>query len=825
MPATSARAAVDNPYPGLRPFRSDEDHLFFGRENQVNTMVDKLARTRFLAVVGTSGSGKSSLVNCGLRPALHRGLMAKAGTAWRVAQFRPGGNPIRAMARALAADRVLFSEAESESGPGLSLADTVEANLRMSKLGLIDIFEQARLPERTNLLVVADQFEELFRYRSAGAGTAEDSVAFVNLLLEAAEQRDFPIYVVLTMRSDFLGDAALMPGLPEAINEGQYLVPRMNREEIRSAVVGPARVAGADITPVLSTRLVNDVGSDPDQLSILQHALNRTWARWKHEGGGIGPLDLHHYEEIGTMTSALDQHAEKAYSELRDDKEKRLCQVLFQALTDRGTDARGIRRPTSMKVLCDLSGATVAQLASVIDVFRKPSRSFLMPPAAERLEPETVVDISHESLMRVWKRLIGWVEMEAESASRFRRLAESAALYRDGKSQEMADPELSITLKWWQQRVPTEAWANRYAPGFALAQTYLDKSREKRDREEQAAHDLERRKLRNARLGAVAAALISLVVIGVAWYMLNESKLRREAEDARRRAEEAVAEATAAKQLAERQRDIAQKTADAAKNAVAALSEAQSLKSLAEGSSKSAQDAREQATKDRYEATRDRAETAAASKLTEAQASLAALAAVSSGGTVIKPDRVSLQDLFDSSRGIEITATSETSKAGGQIRGMFGGTSPNPPDLGMRGEGQGNPEDAVTFFADGKPQGFVHWVSWRLRAETPVRSVALFARHDMEVDGYKFRRSISEFRLFATISGKPVRVARYLPSLPYGAGTQGILLAVCLPVQMEKGQKASEFKAEFVQGVDVLGQYSSPRIVQLDGYASADCTK
>ena len=98
--STAAAVGVHrNPFPGLRPFREDEEHLFFGRESQVDAMVNKLADTRFLAVVGTSGSGKSSLVNCGLRLALHGGLMAPAGTAWRMAQFRPGSHPLRAMAQ------------------------------------------------------------------------------------------------------------------------------------------------------------------------------------------------------------------------------------------------------------------------------------------------------------------------------------------------------------------------------------------------------------------------------------------------------------------------------------------------------------------------------------------------------------------------------------------------------------------------------------------------------------------------------------------------------------------------------------------------------
>ncbi|MBK5105290.1 MAG: ATP-binding protein, partial [Burkholderiales bacterium] len=218
---SAATAAINtNPFPGLRPFREDEEHLFFGRENQVDAMVDKLAETHFLAVVGTSGSGKSSLVNCGLRPALHQGLMARAGTAWRMAQFRPGTEPIGAMARALAQEGVLFRE---HAAAGLSLAEIVETSLRMSKLGLIDIVEQAALDEGVKLLLVVDQFEELFRYRQLqaaghGGGISAEAAAFVNLLLEVKERANCPVYVVLTMRSDFLGDCTHFPGLAEAIN-------------------------------------------------------------------------------------------------------------------------------------------------------------------------------------------------------------------------------------------------------------------------------------------------------------------------------------------------------------------------------------------------------------------------------------------------------------------------------------------------------------------------------------------------------------------------------------------------------------------------------
>ncbi len=509
---TTATAENKNPFPGLRPFREDEEYLFFGRENQVDAMVDKLAATHFLAVVGTSGSGKSSLVNCGLRPALHGGLMARAGTSWRMAQFRPGNDPMRALARALAEDGVLF---KGYQAAGLTLAEIVDTTLRMSKLGLIDIYEQANLGKDVNLLVVVDQFEELFRYSQPAAGqqqsvtgVIEEATAFVNLLLAAKEQTSFPIYIVLTMRSDFLGDCTQFSGLAEAINAGQYLVPRMTRDERRAAISGPVGVGGAEISPVLLTRLVNDVGDNPDQLSILQHALNRTWARWEGSGDH-GPLDLPHYQAIGTMAHALDQHAEKAYAELTTARQRHICEKLFKALTDKATDPRGVRRPTKLETLCALAEATPAEITQVIDVFRKPSRSFLMPPAEDALEARTVIDISHESLMRVWERLKSWADQEAQSAHMYWRLAETAVLHDKGQAGLWDDPDLQGAIDWQENNRPNKDWAQRYDPGFDGAMAFLKKSKEARDIE--VTEKKFNRKMRTARNVIIGFVLILLL--------------------------------------------------------------------------------------------------------------------------------------------------------------------------------------------------------------------------------------------------------------------------------------------------------------------------
>jgi len=556
----SARTA--NPFPGLRPFETDEYRLFFGREGQSDALLERLERSRFLAVVGTSGSGKSSLVRAGLLPALRGGMMAGAGAGWRVAVARPGHDPLGNLARALAEDGVL-----AEAAAGLRPEEReaiIEAMLRGGSLGLVDAASSARL-EGQKLLVVIDQFEELFRFRAARAAAADDEAsAFVKLLLEAARQREQNVYVVLTMRSDFLGDCAQFQGLPEAINDGQYLIPRMTRDERRVAIVGPTRVARARMTEPLVNRLLNDVGDNPDQLPILQHALMRTWDEWRskrpehaaaHAAGE--KIDVCCYEAIGGMSDALSRHADEAYSELPDERSRRICGLLFKALTERGPDNREIRRPTRLKEICEIAGASPAEVAAVVEIFRREGRTFLMPPEGVELEPETIIDISHESLIRNWGRLKEWVKEEAEAARIYRRLADAAAAHRAGESGLMDDVTLGWVNRWRERYNPNRAWGLRYHPDYDAALYYFEESRAAREREreerERQRHELlerERREREQAELYAAAqrraarrfryvAAVLGVVFLGALAALVFAVIAERRAESAQQSVERA----------------------------------------------------------------------------------------------------------------------------------------------------------------------------------------------------------------------------------------------------------------------------------------------
>src|SRR5215472_978128 len=147
-------STLPNPFPGLRPFEPDEDYLFFGREKEIDDLLRRLRFCRFLAIVGTSGSGKSSLVRSGLIPSLYSGFMVKAGSSWRVATMRPGEDPIRHLAEALDESHVLGTDGQLASTNRVLL----EATLRRGARGLVESLRQARIPAEDNLLVVVDQF-------------------------------------------------------------------------------------------------------------------------------------------------------------------------------------------------------------------------------------------------------------------------------------------------------------------------------------------------------------------------------------------------------------------------------------------------------------------------------------------------------------------------------------------------------------------------------------------------------------------------------------------------------------------------------------------
>ncbi|MFY8045669.1 MAG: hypothetical protein ACOVOS_03815, partial [Chitinophagaceae bacterium] len=290
-------------------FTEEESLYFKGREDDIDQATAQLQKNKFLMLTGASGDGKSSLIYAGIIPNARSGFLRSKYTQWCVADFRPERSPFGNLCKALAKQ--------------LDIADlrTVEAELSHGFSALVDLYRSSKRyldlqsavwlssDEKTkaaikrdtaNLIILVDQFEEFFtnpeNYHQ-GIPSRESNLV-LNLLLETARialEEDLPIYVVFTMRSDYIGQCAAFRGLPEYLGFSQFFVPRLNRSQLQQVIEEPASLSGNRISRRLTERLIHDINEGVDQLPILQHALNQIWVAADQ---GKEEMDLIHYAMV-----------------------------------------------------------------------------------------------------------------------------------------------------------------------------------------------------------------------------------------------------------------------------------------------------------------------------------------------------------------------------------------------------------------------------------------------------------------------------------------------------------------------------------------------
>jgi uncharacterized RDD family membrane protein YckC len=440
---------VKNPYPGLRPFEAEDAEYFFGRDRQVDELLPRLRDHRFVAVLGVSGSGKSSLVRAGLIPALKAGHLTSSGSRWRIALMRPGSHPTAGLAAAL--DQALGARPDRL----VNLRKSTNALLRDSRIG--------RQPDES-LLVVVDQFEELFRVNDV-----REAAHFVDLLL-AVEQDvspEFRIYVVLTMRTDRLGECSGFDGLPEVLNRSLYLVPKLGNEQLRDAIEGPAASTNTTIEAGLVQQLVVEASEGSDPLPLLQHLLMILWEGRKCGPDGSPFISLVQYQAAGSAAQALNDHADQTLNELPRDRH-RVASLIFRALIGGGGTSRDLRRPLPLSQLARETGASLDEVRGVVEHFY--AANFLTSPD-RTLTSDWEADITHESLIRQWKKLSRWVAEEATDADDYRFYSLNATRQASALTERSLDSAVR-----WVNKGYNASWSARYGGDFEATISYIRRS-------------------------------------------------------------------------------------------------------------------------------------------------------------------------------------------------------------------------------------------------------------------------------------------------------------------------------------------------------------
>jgi len=557
-----------NPFPGLRPFAPEDSDLFFGREVESEEIIGKMLKNRYVAVLGASGNGKSSLINCGVLPKV-RNLKIEESSVWRIISFMPGNNPFGNLALAL-------SEGISNSGQKNIDRNKILSELLNNPDDLASVVGEYMIKSDENILLVIDQFEEFFRYGSLGKAEVIHTLStkFVDFLVNTISKPVLNVFIIISMRSEFIGECAHYKGLTRLINNSNYLVPNMGTENLREVIEGPVNFSGAKIDPKLVEELLNEVGDRVDQLPVLQHAMMRTWSYWQKLNEPDKPINKTDYQSVGTMRDAISFHAEEAYEDLSQ-RGKEICEIMFKAITRKGLDNKGLRHPSDIETIKTIAMCTSEELFDVVEKFRSPTRSFILPRHDVTLNESSVIDLFNDSLIRLWDRLRDWVNNEALSMQIYLKLSEASALYQQGKTSLCGPPDLNHAINWREKNKPTLSWAIQYNPAFERAMVYLRTSEKAYFEEEQNKIRLQKRKAKMTRMIAITFGTLTLIALGFIIFafvrkitaekqMILAEKLRTVADSTAALASKEAQEAKEQKMVADIQKSFAERNAQEA---------------------------------------------------------------------------------------------------------------------------------------------------------------------------------------------------------------------------------------------------------------------
>ena len=531
------------PYSGLRSFSEEESIFFKGRDKQIDQITSLLEKNKFLMVTGASGEGKSSLVYAGMIPNARAGFFKAKYNNWQVVDFRPERTPLINLSKAIASKLNYDSH------------ETVETELHRGYSALVELYKNsnwyydekdtnwqsksdddkvASKRQSANLLIIVDQFEEFFTNPEnyTRNSPSEDSQVTLNLLLETAKialAEDLPIYVVCTMRSDYIGQCSAFRGLPEAIGFSQFFVPRLKRNELKLIIEEPAHLNGNSISQRLTERLLYDLSEGIDQLPILQHALSHIWHA---ADNGKEELDLIHYALVGGMPATdlpdedkarfrdwfkslpayqrslyhspgikriLEIHANQLYegafsyykkqhgnTDILLHEVKNVVALTFACLT-KIDDSRAVRNRMTLEEITGIINKphiTIQVVNDILKIFREQDNSFVRPFISEddatlQLEPNTVLDITHESLIRNWDQLNKWANKEYEYYVTFLDFKKQLNRWLESdRSRDYLLPigPLSYFENWEEQCKPNKYWIKRYKDNTEDSQAVLDTS-------------------------------------------------------------------------------------------------------------------------------------------------------------------------------------------------------------------------------------------------------------------------------------------------------------------------------------------------------------
>jgi WD40 repeat protein len=509
VPRHAQPASIDGaacPYRGLEAFDERHAGMFFGREDDTRRLCEQLNDSRFVAVLGPSGSGKSSVVKAGLIPALRRNSIEHSAE-WTIRTMTPGGRPLAGLAALLADDAA-----------GESMQRTLDALAGDERtVDLAVALALAGRPTTEQFVLVVDQLEEVFTL----CRDEDERAAFLSNLIYAATIPGGRTIVVVTLRADFYDRCAPYPSVRSVLALQHMLIGPLSEDGLRRAIEEPAWAVGLTLEPGLVDTILADVGDRPGALPLLQHVLLQVWQRRR---GRL--LTLEAYVESGGVQGALAKHADAVYERLSEG-ERDITERVLLRLVQPGEGTEDARRRVDVNELLTAGDDP----AAVEAIMRTLADERLLTTSRDELSEARLVEITHEALLQGWPRLRRWIERDREALLAHRRLTEAsrewersgrddALLYRGTRLAAWRPPSDQGLRSRRRRLTETVEWrARRNQDLNQLEREFLDASNA-RLRHSRAA----RRRRRGLAFAAVAAAVVATIGVGLTLFFASRER-------------------------------------------------------------------------------------------------------------------------------------------------------------------------------------------------------------------------------------------------------------------------------------------------------------
>ncbi len=510
------------PFPGCRSFYESEHSSFYGRMKQVDDVLLLLHKHKFIALTGQIGSGKSSFLQSGLIPALRKGHNGLAGKEWVICNTRPGLAPIQNLACALSENNLLNPSVKSTPEQRL----WIEKNLNEGISGLESIYRRSEIFGKKNLIIIIDQFEDLFLHNNQFNNAAvlnEETNQYINAITGANFAEDIAVYVVIALGAENIIDISPYRRLQDLLNQGQYLLPRINGVDVKRLIVNPLSGTNLSISGESMDSLLAQFGSDMRLLPNLQFLMFKIWTTFQDRDQKdmvIQPEDL---TKAGNLQHCFAVHLENHYDCL-DTRQKHVFEKLFKSMLSEDSLGK-LTQPQTLTHLSSICEASIDEISLLLNDLFEGERKFLdiLPPNVSLLHGNSnkiyhrnsLVFLKNENIFIHWDRFRTWLGEEKESRDIYKSLITDQLRYDAGKTALLRPPDLDFLWQWYQNNQPTKIWGEFLVPGYQKAIDYLTLSHNAYKNELLLKENARKNEIKRYRRNMLIGIVVGLVIISV----------------------------------------------------------------------------------------------------------------------------------------------------------------------------------------------------------------------------------------------------------------------------------------------------------------------